>query len=139
MKAQKNILKENQRGKEKKSRNLKRNRARGNAYEVQIAKELRDLGFTGVVTSRSESKSMDDRKVDLVDVENKLFFNPQLKATINTPDYFGILNSCPFKDKPFVKKKKKIKPTESTFRSVGEVVMIPKDFFFFFFKKYGNL
>lgn len=102
MKAQKNILKENQRGKEKKSRNLKRNRARGNAYEVQIAKELRDLGFTGVVTSRSESKSIDDRKVDLVDVENKLFFNPQLKATINTPDYFGILNSCPFKDKPFV-------------------------------------
>ena len=136
---QRNILKENQKGKEKKSRNLKRNRARGNAYEVQIAKELRDLGFTGVVTSRSESKSMDDRKVDLVDVENKLFFNPQLKATINTPDYFGILNSCPFKDKPFVIFWKKIKPTESTFRSVGEVVMIPKDFFYELIKKYGNL
>ena len=82
---------------------------------------------------------MDDRKVDLVDVENKLFFNPQLKATINTPDYFGILNSCPFKYKPFVIFWKKIKPTESTFRSVGEVVMIPKDFFYELIKKYGNL
>lgn len=133
------MLKEKQEKKEKKSRNLKRNRARGNAYEVQIAKELRDLGFSGVVTSRSESKAMDDRKVDLVDTDNLLCFYPQLKATINTPDYFGISESCPLKDKPFVIFWKKIKPTESTFRATGEVVMVPKDFFYKLIKKYGNL
>ena len=74
---------------EKKRRNLKRNRTRGHDYERLIANELRELGFPGVVTSRSESKSFDDKKVDLIDTEGKLFFNPQLKSTINTPDYFG--------------------------------------------------
>lgn len=87
---------------EKKKRNLKNNRNRGHNYERLIAEELRELGFPGVVTSRSESKSMDDKKVDLIDTENKLFFNPQLKATIKTPDYFGIAKECPLKDKPFV-------------------------------------
>lgn len=72
MKKQKNISK----GKAiQKVRNLKNNRKRGNSYEVKIAKELRELGFPGVKTSRSESKSMDDKKVDLVDTEGKLFFS----------------------------------------------------------------
>ena len=87
---------------EKKRRNLKRNRTRGHDYERLIANELRELGFPGIVTSRLESKKMDDSKVDLVDTEGKLYFYPQLKATINTPDYFGIAKECPLKDKPFV-------------------------------------
>lgn len=123
---------------EKKKRNLKNNRKRGNAYEVLIAQELRDLGFPNIKTSRSESKSMDDRKIDLVDLDNKLFFYPQLKATIKTPDYFGIEKSCPLKDKPFVIFWKKIKPTDSTFRSEGEIVMLPKDFFYKLIKNYKN-
>lgn len=123
---------------EKKRRNLKRNRTRGHDYERLIANELRELGFPGVVTSRSESKSFDDKKVDLIDTEGKLFFNPQLKSTINTPDYFGIAKECPFKDKPFVIFWKKIKPTESTFRSEGEIVMIPKTFFYDLIKHYKN-
>lgn len=123
---------------EKKKRNLKNNRKRGNAYEVLIAQELRELGFPQIKTSRSESKSMDDRKVDLIDLDNKLFFYPQLKATIKTPDYFGIEKECPLKDKPFVIFWKKIKPTESTFRSEGEIVMIPKTFFYDLIKHYNN-
>ena len=123
---------------EKKKRNLKNNRKRGNAYEVLIAQELRELGFPQIKTSRSESKSMDDRKVDLIDLDNKLFFYPQLKATIKTPDYFGIEKECPLKDKPFVIFWKKIKPTESTFRSEGEIVMIPKTFFYDLIKHYTN-
>lgn len=123
---------------EKKKRNLKNNRNRGHNYERLIAEELRELGFPGVVTSRSESKSMDDKKVDLIDTENKLFFNPQLKATIKTPDYFGIVKECPLKDKPFVIFWKKIKPTESTFRSEGEIVMLPKTFFYDLIKHYNN-
>ena len=67
-----------------------RNKAKGNEYERKIAQELRDLGFTGVVTSRSESKAMDNNKVDLIDKDNLLPCNIQLKKTVNTPQYFKI-------------------------------------------------
>lgn len=66
-----------------------RNRARGNNYERQIAKELRELGFN-VVTSRSESKRVDNNKVDLIDLDNKLPCAIQLKKTTSTPAYFTI-------------------------------------------------
>ena len=116
--------------KEKKKRNLKNNRKRGNTYETKIAKELRELGYEQVVTSRSESKSMDDKKVDLIDPSNKLPFYPQIKKTINTPDYFGIRKACPLKDKPFLVFWAKTVPTESTFRTEGEVVFVPKEYFY---------
>ena len=134
MKKQKDILKE----KQKKGRNLKRSRARGVAYEQQIAKELRELGFDGVVTSRSESKAMDDNKIDLIDKNNQLFFYPQLKKTQKCPNYFAIEEQCPLKDKPFVIFWNYQKPTEKTFRSGGEIVMLPKSFFYELIKKYGN-
>ena len=124
---------------EKKKRNLSRNRQRGHDYERKIAKELRELGFTGICTSRSESKSMDDKKIDLIDTEDKLPCYIQLKATMKTPDYFSISKACPLKNKPFIVIWSKIKSTESTFRSEGEIVMIPKEFFYELIKHYGKL
>lgn len=79
-----------------------RNKAKGNAYELKIAKELRDLGFTGVVTSRSESKRTDDNKVDLIDTEGKLPVNIQLKKVMNTPSYFKIREESTVDPKTFV-------------------------------------
>ena len=67
-----------------------RNKSRGSEYERKIANELRELGFTGVVTSRSESKTVDNNKVDIIDTEGKLPVSIQLKRTINTPQYFKI-------------------------------------------------
>ncbi len=124
--------------KEKKKRNLKRNRARGNAYECKIAKELRELGYPGIVTSRSESKAMDNAKVDLIDTENKLPINCQIKATIKYPNYLEIKKACPLKDKPFVLFWSVIKPTESTFRSEGELVILEKSFFYKLLETYGK-
>ncbi len=120
-------------------RNLKRSRARGIAYEQQIAKELRGLGFEGVVTSRSESKAMDDKKIDLIDPTNKLFFYCQLKKTQQCPNWFKIESECPLKDKPFIIFWNGQIPTEKTFRSLGEIVMLPKAFFYELIKNYGNL
>ena len=77
-------------------------RNKGQRYETKIAQELRNLGFTDVVTSRSESKSMDDKKVDLVDRSGKLPCYIQLKNTVNTPQYHAIKKECPLKDKPFI-------------------------------------
>lgn len=100
--------------------------------------ELKDLGYSGCVTSRSESKSMDDKKIDIIDTENKLPCYIQAKATMNTPDYFGIEKNCPLKDRPFVIFWKKIKATTSTFRSEGEVVILPKEFFYKLIQNYDK-
>lgn len=67
----------------------KRNKQRGNEYERRIAKELTEIGFD-VVTSRSESKSADANKVDLIDRSDKLPCKIQLKRSISTPSYFKI-------------------------------------------------
>lgn len=116
--------------KQEKTKNVKNSRRRGVLYEQQIAKELRELGFSGVVTSRSESKAMDDQKIDLIDKNQELFFYPQLKRTGKCPKYFEIEASCPLKDKPFVIFWNYQIPTAKTFRSGGEIVMLPKSFFY---------
>ena len=135
MKKQKNILN----GKPVNNRNIKRSRARGIEYEQQIAKELRELGYIDIVTSRAESKAMDDNKIDLIDKSNNMPFYAQLKRTIKCPNYFAIEEECPIKDKPFVIFWNGQKPTEKTFRSMGEIVMLPKEFFYKLIKKYENL
>lgn len=86
----------------KKKRNIRANKRRGNLYEQNIAKELRELGFEGVKTSRECSKLMDDQKIDFVDTLNQLPCYIQAKRTIQVPDYFKIKEACPLKDKPFV-------------------------------------
>ena len=75
--------------KPKRKRSSKYSKTKGNAYEVQIAKELRELGFD-TVTARSESKNVDNNKVDIIDKSGKLPVNIQLKKTLVTPQYFKI-------------------------------------------------
>jgi Holliday junction resolvase len=41
-------------------------RNKGNAYERKIVRELKEIGFTDAVTSRSESKNADDAGVDIL-------------------------------------------------------------------------
>lgn len=103
---------------------------KGNAYERQIAKELRELGFEGCVTSRSESKAMDNNKIDLIDTEGKLPFYAQLKKTQNTPSYAKISAECSLKDKPFVIFWNIQEKKDSKCVSKGEIVMIPKEYFY---------
>lgn len=65
-------------------------RTKGHRYEQQIVKELKDIGFTGCQTSRYASKAKDDQKIDIVDLENRLPCEIQLKKTQNIPNYFKI-------------------------------------------------
>lgn len=122
----------------KQRRSGKYSRNKGHRYEQIIAKELRELGFPGVVTSRSESKKMDDMKVDIIDLDKRLPFNAQLKCTSNTPSFFKIQSQCPLKDKPFVLfwNSQKVKEGNINMSSEGELVMIPKEFFYELIKKY---
>ena len=113
-------------------------KSKGNAYEVQIAKELAYCGYPEVVTSRSESKRMDDNKIDLIDREGRLPINVQLKKTQNIPSYFKIAESCPLKDKPFclIWNAQKLKEGQVNISSLGEVAIIPKQFFYDLLKAY---
>lgn len=134
----KKLTKNTNEGTEKKKRNIRRNKARGSEYERSIVLKLREIGYESVATSRLLSRDMDNKKIDIVDPDNKLPCYIQAKAMQVTPDYFGIANSCPLKDKPFVIFWKKTKSTESTIRAIGEVCMIPTDFFYKLLKNYQN-
>ena len=115
-----------------------RNKAKGNEYERKIAKELRDLGFTGVVTSRSESKTVDNNKIDLIDTENKLPCFIQLKRTVNTPQYFKIREESTVDPEKFCLIWNRQEKANVNFMSVGEVVMVPKSLFYQLIEPYSK-
>lgn len=118
------------------SRSGSYSKKKGSAYECKIASELRELGFTGVVTSRSESKSMDDNKIDLVDKDGVLPWAIQLKCTQQTPLYFKIRNESTVDNKNFILFWNKQEKREVNICSVGEVVMMDKELFYELIKPY---
>lgn len=122
--------------KPKKARSKSYSKNKGNRYEAQIAKELRELGFTGVKTSRSESKSTDDNKVDIVDTEHKLPVNIQLKKTQAIPSYFKIRNESTVDPKTFAIIWNKQEKKETNICSIGECVIISKELFYELIKPY---
>lgn len=121
----------------KKERSAGYSRNKGNRYESQIAKELRELGYPGVKTSRSESKAMDDNKVDIIDTEKKLPVNIQIKKTQSIPSYFKIRSESTVDPKTFAIMWNKQERKEKNICSVGECVIISKEFFYEMLKMYN--
>lgn len=78
-----------------------RNKRKGNRFELETVNKLKEIGYN-VASSRSQSKSTDDNKIDIFDLNGKLPVNIQTKYTQATPNYFGIRDACTNKDKPFV-------------------------------------
>lgn len=93
-------------------------RTAGNQYERDIANEFRSMGWADCVTSRSESKRMDDAGVDLMYTEP---FNIQAKRWASNPNYSEVLNSMPQDNNYNVIFHKK--PRQ------GDVVVMPIDHF----------
>ena len=52
-------------------------------------------------SSRSESKNLDDKKIDIFDKRGDLPVYIQSKFTSVQPNYYKIESECPLKDKPF--------------------------------------
>lgn len=77
----------------------KRNRVQGQKFERDIAKYFRDIGYPHVVTTRSESRSRDNQKVDLINKDEykngRFEFNVQLKNTTIRPAYPALLAEMP--------------------------------------------
>jgi len=129
---------ENEQKKTQKKRSNKYSKTKGSRYEQQIAKELRDLGFTGCVTARSESKSTDDNKIDIVDKDGKLPFNIQLKKTLVAPQYFKIREESTVNPESFVLFWAKQEKKETNICTVGECVTMDKKTFYELIKSYAK-
>lgn len=131
-------LEESQKEPPKKKRKSNYSKNKGNRYEQQIAKELRELGFTGVKTSRSESKEADNNKVDIVDTEHKLPFNIQLKKTLVAPQYFKIREESTVNPETFVLFWAKQEKKETNICTIGECVTMDKKTFYELIKPYAE-
>lgn len=118
----------------RKSKQAKRNKNKGSGLELEVIKQLKDLGFEGCVSSRSQAKNIDNAKVDIVDINNELPTHIQCKYTQNTPSYFGIRDECTLTDKPFTVIWKKA--TNDGSNSPGTVAIIDLNFFYELLKLY---
>lgn len=110
----------------KTKRNGSYSKNKGNRYEQQIAKELRELGYTGVKTSRSESKAVDNNKVDIIDTENKLPLQIQLKKTQKIPSFFDIRKQSTVNPEEFCIIWAKQEQRDKNIITTGEVALIDK-------------
>ena len=113
---------------------------KGNAYEGKLIKELTALGYEGLKSSRSQSKNLDDAKIDVAETLDHLPIYVQAKCTRNTPSYFKIVEECPFKDRPLCLfwNAQEVKDGDVNMSSKGEVVFVPKDFFYELLSAYKN-
>lgn len=104
----------------------KRVRRRGNAYELKIIKELTELGFSNLQSSRSASRALDNQKIDIYDPDNVLNFYVQCKASKNTPNLVTLNKEVGKKDKPLAIFFNKA----DSMAKIKEFVCIPKSFFY---------
>ena len=104
----------------------KQSKAKGNNYELKIIKELIDLGFQGLKSSRSENRNLDNKKIDIVDTENCMDCYIQCKATSNVPNISKINQEVGLTDRPLAIFWNK----QNNSTILEEFVIIPKDYFY---------
>lgn len=108
---------------------------KGNNYELKVIKELIELGYPGLKSSRSESKNLDNDKIDIAETDAALPMYVQCKCTRNTPQISQIMEDCPRKDRPLAIFWNKQIDKGATMGTAGEFVIIPKEFFYSLIKK----
>lgn len=112
-------------------------RQRGHSYERQIVKELKEITKDeALCTSRSESKRLDDMKIDIADPNNMLPFYCQIKATQATPQIKKLNEEVGKKDKPLVIFWNAQEARDKKQISVGEYCILPKEFFYTLLKEH---
>ncbi len=105
-----------------------RNRTAGNNYERHCVNRLKKDGCLDVVTSRAESRNMDNRGVDIFGPS--LPFHIQCKNTVKDVKYHDLLNEERLPtDKPLVIFHKKTEKRGKVFRQVGEYVIMKYETF----------
>lgn len=117
----------------RRSKLAKKNKVKGGVFELEIVHKLRDIGYEGCVTSRSQDKMADSNKIDITDMNNELNLSIQAKYTQNLPNYFDIRDACTVKDRPFVMIWKKAGKNGA--QSPGTVAVLPVEYFYELIKK----
>lgn len=108
----------------RKSKLAVKNRKKGQKFELDIIHELTDLGYKGLKSSRSESRTLDNAKIDIAETQDHLSCYIQAKATTNTPNIEKISAECSRKDRPLVIFWRKQNENKQ------EYVLVPKDYFY---------
>lgn len=106
----------------------KKSKNKGSAFETEVIKHLKEIGFEGCVRAAGESKKADNNKIDIVDTQKRLPINVQCKNTQNLPNYYTIRDACNDKSKPFCLAWKKA--AQGGTISQGTLVLVPDDFFY---------
>jgi len=125
--------------KPKKKRSGAYSKTKGSAYERQIVNELKELtGNASLCTARSESKKLDDMKIDIADPDHILPCYIQTKKTQTTPSVKKINADVGLTDRPLcilwnIQEKKE---GNTNITSQGEYAIIPKKFFYELLKLY---
>lgn len=117
--------------KTKKHYTAKRSKQKGSQLELDVIHKLNEIGYN-TVSSRSNSKMLDNSKVDIDDLEGNLPCYIQCKATQTIPSYFKIEEDCPLKDKPFVVVWKK--QDKEGGNSPGTLILAPIEMFYDYLK-----
>lgn len=114
-----------------------RNRTAGNNYERKVANELKEIGYNKVVTSRSESRNMDNSGVDLFDPTGVFPFYIQNKVYKGYPKLNDLINNdlVP-KDKPLLVFHKKVVKKGTRFFTEDEFVSMKKEVFYELLRKF---
>ena len=127
--------------KPKRKRSGSYSKNKGSAYERQIVNELKELTDNeNICTSRSDSKKLDNMKIDISDPDGCLPCYFQLKKTQTTPSVKKINQEVGKIDKPLailwnIQEKKE---GNVNITSNGEYAIIPKEFFYKLLKCYLN-
>ena len=106
----------------------KQSKVKGNSWELDIVNQLKNIGYNGVCSARSQNKRLDNSKVDIADENNELPVYIQAKNLASFPNYYKIEKECPLKDKPFVIAYKKAY-NDGT-RSPEPLAIIPLKYFY---------
>ena len=121
----------------KKKRSGSYSKTKGSAYERQVVNELKEItGNENLCTSRSDSKKLDDMKIDISDPDNVLPFYVQCKKTQNLPPIKKLNDVVGKKDKSLAIfwNAQELKEGNTNITSQGEYVIITKQLFYKLFR-----
>lgn len=117
-----------------------RNRQAGHGFEREIVNELKDLGYPSLVTSRAESRNMDNRGVDIFD--NGLEGGPEFpyyiqnKTMVNQPNFHKLITAETLPtNKPTIVFYRQTEKAGKRFMKRGDYVVMDKKTFYNLIKK----
>ena len=106
-----------------------RNRTAGNNFERKIVNELKELGFEDVVTSRAESRNMDNKGVDIFGHNFPYYIQCKNSKTYQKLHELITSELLPT-DKPTLVFQRKTRKANTKFVTEGDYVSMKKEVFY---------